>query len=90
MVNTLKDMAVCFFRICEAAKIGTLFIGRRGQSTRLDLNRDLLGQYIGNSALTSSISKANDEGEELESVDNALWKAKASKHLWPPKHQCRQ
>lgn len=69
--NTLKDMAVCFFRICEAAKIGTLFIGRRGQSTRLDLNRDLLGQYIGNSALTSSISKANDEGEELESVDNA-------------------
>ena len=52
--NTLKDMAVCFFRVCEAAGIGKLYIGRRGQATRLEVNRDHLGQYIGGSTLSKT------------------------------------
>ncbi|MCE5342030.1 MAG: nucleotide-binding protein [Eubacteriales bacterium] len=49
--NTLKDMAVCYFKVCMAAGIGILTIGRRGQQTRLDLDRNQLGQYIGGSSL---------------------------------------
>lgn len=55
--NTLKDMAVCFFRLCDGAGIGKLTIGRRGQATRLDINRDQLGQYIGGSSLTQQIEE---------------------------------
>jgi len=50
--NNLKDMAVCFFKVCEAAGLGKLLMGRRGQSTRLEVNRDQLGQYIGSSTLS--------------------------------------
>jgi predicted nucleotide-binding protein len=52
--NTLKDMAVCYFRICEAAGVGSFIMGRRGQPTRLEINKDLLGQYIGGSTLSKA------------------------------------
>jgi len=59
--NTLKDMAICFFRVCEAVEIGKLFIGRHGQSTRLEISRDSLGQYIGGSTLSTSSSSTTEE-----------------------------
>ncbi len=43
----IKDKVVCFFRVCEAANLGKLTIGRRGQSTRLSLSRDNLELFIG-------------------------------------------
>ncbi len=44
--NSIKDQAVCFFRICDSAKIGQLTIGRRGQTTRLNFDRNSLSGYI--------------------------------------------
>lgn len=44
--NTLKDRAVCFFKVCEAAGFGKLFVGRRGQSTRLELNNSEIASFI--------------------------------------------
>jgi hypothetical protein len=44
--NTIKDQAVCFFRLCEAAKLGQLTIGRKGQATRLSIDMTSLGSYI--------------------------------------------
>ncbi|PSB25818.1 TIR domain-containing protein [Stenomitos frigidus] len=44
--NTLKDQAVCFFRLVEGAMLGTLTIGRRGQPTRISINRDRLRGHI--------------------------------------------
>lgn len=44
--NTIKDQAVCFFRLCEAAGLGEMTIGRHGQTTRLLLNRSELKAYI--------------------------------------------
>jgi len=44
--NTMKDNGVCFFHLCQAAELGTLVIGRRGQPTRLDIIRDELQKYI--------------------------------------------
>ena len=44
--NTIKDQAVCFFRLCEEAGLGTLTIGRKGQATRLSFDRGALKSYI--------------------------------------------
>lgn len=52
--NTLKDRAVCFFKICEIAGFGKFYLGRRGQQTRLEFNRD---------AITIFIERADDIGE---------------------------
>jgi hypothetical protein len=44
--NTIKDQAVCFFRLCEGAQLGEMIIGRRGQATRFNFNRQELSKYI--------------------------------------------
>jgi len=44
--NTIKDQAVCFFRLCEGAQLGTMVVGRRGQPTRFNFSRQELGTYI--------------------------------------------
>lgn len=44
--NTIKDQAVCFFRLCEAAGLGSVTIGRKGQPTRLSIDRGSLKSYI--------------------------------------------
>lgn len=44
--NTMKDGAVCFFHLCQAAGLGSLRIGRRGQPTRLEMNRDDLQKHV--------------------------------------------
>jgi hypothetical protein len=44
--DTIKNNAVCFFHIAQAAGLGTLIIGRKGQITRLELSREQLKQYI--------------------------------------------
>jgi hypothetical protein len=43
--NTIKDQAVCFFHVAQAAALGTLTIGRRGQPTRLELDRTALKKF---------------------------------------------
>src|SRR5262249_49008494 len=44
--NSIKDSAVCFFHICDAAGLGELKIGRRGSPTRLELNRGVLALFV--------------------------------------------
>lgn len=44
--NTLKDSAVCFFHLCEAAGFGKLTLGRKGNTTRFTLNRAALQTYV--------------------------------------------
>lgn len=44
--NSIKDQAVCFLRISEAAGLGSFTLGRKGQATRLTLSKDSLKQYI--------------------------------------------
>jgi hypothetical protein len=63
--NTIKDQAVCFFRLCEEAGLGSVTIGRKGQATRLSLDRGELKAYIeaGPSAppWTDTIKESPDE-----------------------------
>ena len=44
--DTIKNNAVCFFHLAQAAGLGKLIIGRHGQITRLELDREQLKQYI--------------------------------------------
>jgi hypothetical protein len=44
--NTIKDQAVCFFRLCEGAQLGEMVVGRRGQPTRFTFSREELSKYI--------------------------------------------
>ena len=62
--NTLKDRAVCFFKVCEAAGLGKMFLGRRGQSTRLELNNSEI------TTLINGISEVNITEEKNEIQEN--------------------
>jgi hypothetical protein len=44
--NSIKDQAVCFLRVAEAAGLGSFTLGRKGQATRLTLSKDALRQYV--------------------------------------------
>jgi predicted nucleotide-binding protein with TIR-like domain len=44
--NSIKDQAVCFLRLAEAAGLGGFTIGRRGGATRLTINRSALQEHV--------------------------------------------
>ena len=41
-----EDGVVCFFHLCQAAELGTLTIGKRGQPARLRVEREGLADYV--------------------------------------------
>jgi hypothetical protein len=41
-----EEGVVCFFHLCQAAGLGTLTIGKRGQPARMRVERDCLGEYV--------------------------------------------
>ncbi len=65
--NTLKDRAVCFFKVCEAAGFGKLIVGRRGQPTRLEINNSEITSFI------NGICEQNeDDGKKMIQQDEPL------------------
>lgn len=44
--STIKDQAVCFFRLADGAALGSCVIGRHGQATRLELDKVQLAAFI--------------------------------------------
>lgn len=62
--RAMKEMAICFFHLCQAAGLGQLTLGRRGQSTRFEISREHLGQFVGESVLVSEDSFTADQTEE--------------------------
>lgn len=63
----IKDKVVCFFRVCEAANLGKLTIGRKGQTTRLTFNRDNLELFIGIGAPQQTMTAQGNEENVTES-----------------------
>jgi hypothetical protein len=59
--DTIKNNAVCFFHLAQAAGLGKLIIGRRGQTTRLELDREQLKQYIEAGPSTPPWTATSDE-----------------------------
>ena len=68
--NALKDAAVCFFNVCQGAKLGKLIIGRRGQPTRLQFNWDELRAFVesGPSTLPAPPTDDTDETDAAEAT----------------------
>ena len=44
--KTVEGAVVCFFHLCQAAELGTMTIGKRGQPARLHIERGELAGYI--------------------------------------------
>lgn len=58
--NTIKDQAVCFFRVAESAGIGKMIIGRKGAPTRLEIDGVKLSTYIEAGPIAPHRRQAND------------------------------
>jgi Predicted nucleotide-binding protein containing TIR-like domain len=68
--DTIKNNAVCFFHIAQAAGLGTLKIGRAGHTTRLVLDREQVKQYIEAGPSTPPWTAKSDEAiASLEGTD---------------------
>ncbi|MCJ7577957.1 MAG: nucleotide-binding protein [candidate division Zixibacteria bacterium] len=66
--QTIKETVTCFFHICHAAGLGQCTIGRKGQSTRLAIDKDPLSEYINFIAPTLSEKEADKEAKIEEPV----------------------
>lgn len=58
----LNDQAVCFFQLAEGADLGTVTIGRHGQSTRFDFDADTSIAFVEQSGTEIS------HGQEINAV----------------------
>lgn len=61
--NTIKDQAVCFFRISDAANLSKMVIGRRGAPTRIELDRAKLKEYVEAGPEAPPLSESIEEAE---------------------------
>jgi len=64
--TTIKAMGVCFLRLCQAGSLGLIMVGRRGQPTRLEIDKEALGQFIGEGALLPKEPPREGQEEEGE------------------------
>src|SRR5437868_1044279 len=44
--RTIESTVVCFFQLCQAAALGTVVIGKKGQPTRLRVEQEELRAYL--------------------------------------------
>lgn len=63
----LNDQAVCFFQVAEGADLGKLVIGRKGQPTRFEFDKENASKLASGEAGTP-VLEAEPEREEEESV----------------------
>lgn len=69
--DTIKNNAVCFFHLCEAAGLGKLVVGRKGQATRLSLDRTQLAQYVEAGPSTPPWVSGSSEPEDEVKINSA-------------------
>jgi predicted nucleotide-binding protein len=63
----LNDQAVCFFQIAQNAGLGSLVVGRKGNATRFEFDRKVVGEFVDTEVLDEP-TLINDELEEEEGV----------------------
>ena len=67
--NAIRDQVVCFFNLAQAAGLGTYHVGRRGQTTRLEIARDALRQFIEEEG-THEPPESEESETENDELDN--------------------
>lgn len=80
----LNDQAVCFFQIADAAALGKLVVGRKGQPTRFEFNQKAVKAFVdGEGSAPDAVTDDHEDpaaAEEKPVIDAA---SRASK---PPTH----
>lgn len=66
--DTIKMDAICFFHLCQAAELGTVTLGKRGQPARLLVDREELEKYL------------RDDHCSLDLIANETGEMNAAKH----------
>jgi hypothetical protein len=62
-----EEGVVCFFHLCQAAGLGTLTIGKRGQPARMRVELDCLGEFVeGRGAERGAAREVEDEDVDDE------------------------
>ncbi len=71
--QSIRNQANCFLELAEAAGLGTYFIGRRGQPTRLEVDRNALAQLFTGAELSEGVPKLDEPetGTEVEEEGGA-------------------
>ena len=62
----IRNQAACFLGVAEAAGLGRYVIGRRGQPTRLEVDRDPLAQLVTGAELSAGPSTPSGSTEDPE------------------------
>jgi Predicted nucleotide-binding protein containing TIR-like domain len=71
-LGILNHQAVCFLRVAEAAALGCLVVGRKGQPTRFELAEDAARALVDRAhiAISRSEFEDNTSGEEAKTWDH--------------------
>lgn len=67
-----EEGVVCFFHICQAAGLGTLTIGKRGQPARLRVEREGLDAYLAGRGDARDAPRAREEADEPTGDDEVF------------------
>lgn len=67
--KTLRDNAVCFFNIAEAAGLGTVTPGRGGNVTRLKIDKPELAAFVEGGPVSPPWTKPDDAEPDDEAAD---------------------
>ena len=59
-----EEGVICFFHLCQAAELGTLTIGKRGQPARMRVEREGLDEYVGRRGAARVTTRAREESDE--------------------------
>jgi hypothetical protein len=62
--KTAEEGIVCFFHLCQAAELGTLTIGKRGQPARMRVEREGLDEYVAGRGSARDVMRAREELDE--------------------------
>ncbi len=64
-----EEGVVCFFHLCQAAGLGTLTIGKRGQPARMRVEREGLEEYVAGRGSARDVTRAREESDERAGDD---------------------
>src|SRR5829696_4231321 len=67
-----EEGVICFFHLCQAAELGTLTIGKRGQPARMRVEREGLDEYVERRGSERVTTRAREESEESGASDEGL------------------
>ena len=67
--KAMEEGVVCFFHLCQAAEIGTVTIGKRGQPARMRVEREGLDEYMDERGALPARDARPSGGEAREDAD---------------------